>query len=1024
MKQGKPPDNQIEDTFPIRQAVEGMQDALHLSDLRTGELTYFNRAFVDISGLSAEEICTLQVGELRARIHPEDREEYLARIDDLVEAARRTGAPQSEDLEYRWLHKDGTYHWFSSSRTLLLDEQGQPKVLVSVLRDVTRQKETERALLESERLLREVLENSRDALYRHNLRTGTFDYFSPAIEALTGYTAEELIEMTAQGAQDLVHPDDLPAYLAHTQALLASADSAPVDTVDYRWKTKEGVYRWFSNSRRLVRDETGQPVALVGTLRDITDQKEAETEREEALHWLGIQRAQMQTVFDQLPVGLILAEAPSGKLILANQQVPRILRQPFPLFSEVSEYNSNLGFHPDGRPYAPEEWPLARAVRRGEEVHNEEIDILRGDGTRGVISTSAVPIRDEQGQVVAGVVVIDDITERKKAEAERERLMVEQDRERSLLETIMENTPAELAYLDRDFRFVRVNSAYARDARYSPEQLIGRNHFDLFPNAENQAIFERVRDTGEPVRFEAKPFVDVHQPEKGVTYWDWSLIPIKGAEGQVEGFVFSLLNVTEHERLLSEIEQRAAELNATIGSINDGLVLYGPNGEFRHMNQAGERILGITSEEWASLPKGKRAERLQAESPDGRPLDYAEFPSSHALHGETVTNYHMVTHRPDGACVDLLISAAPIRNAQGEIIGAVTTFSDITRLINLQEEVQTERARLQAVLEALPVGVFLADPSGRLTLTNRVANDIWGHAPLSKSWDEYSSDYKAWWPDTGQQVQSHEWPLTRAVEYGEVSGAEEMEIETQDGERKTILNYALPVRDVSGALIGGVEVDVDITDRKQAEQVLERYRLLSENARDIILFINPDGCIVEANLAAERAYGYSRDELLTKTVYDLRAEPAAPLVNEQIAQANAEGITFETAHRHRDGSAFPVEVSSRGTTIGGQRVLLSIIRDITDRKQAEQALRESEERFATAFRANPNGLVITRVEDGTILDVNDAFLDLFQWTREEVIGRTTRALNMYMHPEQRDEIVRLLQQDGRLRDYEVHIRRK
>jgi|GEM_PF-741826 len=1152
MNQGKLGDNQtIDEAFLVRQAVEGMQDALYISDLRTGELTYFSPASIAVAGFSPAEMQALKAEGVRARVHPEDRERYLERIRDLAEAARRTGTPQSEQLEYRWLHKDGTYRWISNSRTLLLDEKGQPKALVGTVRDVTEQKETEQTLRENEGLLREVLANSRDALYRRNLRTGTYDYFSPAIEALTGYTAEELIDLTAEGSENLLHPDDRPTYSAHTQALLESADPAPVDTVEYRWKTKGGKYRWFSNSRRVVCDESKQPVALVGTLRDIADQKEAEVEREH--------------------------------------------------------------------------------------------------------------------------------------------LMTDVVREHRVLATIMENTPAALAYLDRDFRFVQVNSAYARDARYSREELLGRNHFDLFPNAENQAIFEHVRDTGEPVRFEARPFVDVYQPEKGVTYWDWSLIPVKGPEGQVEGLVFSLLNVTEHERLLAEVERRAAELDATIEAISDGLVLHGPKGEFRHLNQAGERILGITAENYAAIPPQERPERLRAETLDGRALTPAEFPSDRALRGETLTNYHMVIHRPDGACADLLVSAAPIRDPQGEIIGTVVNFADITPLITLREDaerrvaeldatfgairdgllilgqddeivrmnqaaehlagitteqwmrvppvvgsevigaetadgrplaleetpryraehgeevvgfhmalrrpdgsrrlvhasagpirnaeghitgvvvswadvtsevalrnqveterarleivletlpvgvwvtdgqgqiirknraadriwageaplskniedylqyvaryadsdrllspeeypvaivlrtgqpvepvelrirrfddsegtvlvsaapikdaqgqlvgvigvnvditdrkqaeqqVQTERARLEAVLEALPVGVFLADPSGRLTLTNRAANDIWGQAPLSESWNEYSTDYKAWWPETGQRVQPHEWPLTRAVERGETLGAEEMEIETADGQCKTILNYALPVRDASGVLIGGVEVDVDITERKQAEEALQRYRLLSENARDIILFVNVDGRIIEANLAAEQAYGYSRDELLNKTIYDLRAEPAGPLVGAQMAKADAKGITFEAEHRRSDGSVFPVEVSSRGATLGGQRILLSIIRDITERRQAEQALRESEERFATAFRANPNALVLSRMEDGTILDVNDAFLDLFQRTREEVIGNTSRSLNMFAHPEERDQMIGLLRQRRHLRDYEIHIRLK
>ncbi len=209
MNQGKLANNQTtEYERSIRQVVEGMQDALYISDLRTGELSYLNSAVQSVTGFSLDEFRTMEAEGMRERIHPEDQQRYLAHMRQLAEAARCTGTPQSENLEYRWLHKDGTYHWLHNSRTLLLDKQGQPKALVGTLRDVTEQRETERALRESEASLREVLENSRDAIYRLNLRTRTYDYFSPAIEALAGYTPEEMIALTLQGVLDLAHPDD------------------------------------------------------------------------------------------------------------------------------------------------------------------------------------------------------------------------------------------------------------------------------------------------------------------------------------------------------------------------------------------------------------------------------------------------------------------------------------------------------------------------------------------------------------------------------------------------------------------------------------------------------------------------------------------------------------------------------------------------------------------------------------------------------------------------------------------------
>ena len=119
----------------------------------------------------------------------------------------------------------------------------------------------------------------------------------------------------------------------------------------------------------------------------------------------------------------------------------------------------------------------------------------------------------------------------------------------------------------------------------------------------------------------------------------------------------------------------------------------------------------------------------------------------------------------------------------------------------------------------------------------------------------------------------------------------------------------------------------DISERKRAEDALRRFELLSEHSQDVILFIRlQDGCILEANQAAIKAYGYSHEELLALCIQDLRADDAYALTADQMAQANFGGILFETVHRRKDGSTFPVEVSWQGAIIAGVHTLVSIVR--------------------------------------------------------------------------------------------------
>jgi PAS domain S-box-containing protein len=135
------------------------------------------------------------------------------------------------------------------------------------------------------------------------------------------------------------------------------------------------------------------------------------------------------------------------------------------------------------------------------------------------------------------------------------------ERERNLLQAVMNGARnSHLVYLDPQFNFVRVNEAYARGCGYTPDEMVGKNHFDLYPHAENEAIFARVRDTGEAVEFHDKPFVFPDQPERGTTYWDWTLVPVKDESGRVAGLVLSLVETTERKRAeeaLRESEERA-----------------------------------------------------------------------------------------------------------------------------------------------------------------------------------------------------------------------------------------------------------------------------------------------------------------------------------------------------------------------------------------------------------------------------------------------------------------------------------
>ncbi len=162
----------------------------------------------------------------------------------------------------------------------------------------------------------------------------------------------------------------------------------------------------------------------------------------------------------------------------------------------------------------------------------------------------------------------------------------------------------------------------------------------------------------------------------------------------------------------------------------------------------------------------------------------------------------------------------------------------------------------------------------------------------------------------------------------------------------------------------------DVTERRRREELWERYQLLSESAHDIVLFIRLDGSILEANAAAAHAYGYSREQLGRLNIRDLRAPSTREIVTSQMAQAFERGVVFETLHIRSDGTTFPVEVSSRSAVVGEEPVLLSILRDLTERNAMQARVLHSDRMAAVGTLAagvaheinNPLAYALTNLE--------------------------------------------------------------
>jgi diguanylate cyclase (GGDEF)-like protein/PAS domain S-box-containing protein len=184
----------------------------------------------------------------------------------------------------------------------------------------------------------------------------------------------------------------------------------------------------------------------------------------------------------------------------------------------------------------------------------------------------------------------------------------------------------------------------------------------------------------------------------------------------------------------------------------------------------------------------------------------------------------------------------------------------------------------------------------------------------------------------------------------------------------------------------GTKMKIQNPEHNDINELIKRYESFIHSSRDIILFIrHSDGKILEANTAAINVYQYSHDELLTKTIFDLRAPEAHDQLLPQMDIAATSGILLETVHIKNNGEKFPVEVNSQGAVIGNEKVLLSIVRDITERKLAQQLLQESENNLRALLNAVTESFFLMN-KDGIVLAANETVAKRYGLSLDLFIG--------------------------------------
>ena len=909
-----------------RRLVEILPDAVGLMD-RQGRLTTANRQAVEMLGYAGP-------GELLGKsafdlTPPEEHERMKA--DTTITLA--TGVMRN--AEYTMLRKNGSRFPVELSAAASTDADGQSRGIVIVVRDITARRQAEARIRE----LLHILDQAHDAIIIHDLE-GRIHYFNKGAERILGWTADEV---RGRCTADLFFKDTSAFAVAQEKLLQAGEWDGELPILTKARQPRIVHSRW-----TLVHGERDQSAHVVCINTDITESKRAE----EALRQ---SQERYRTLAESAPDAIFILDRKS-----AIQYVNSVARQWLGKADAELIGRSPAEFFPPEIVRHQQE-NLQRVFQTGEFMRTERAQPFRG--TEKWIETRLVPLRNPQGEIQSVMGISRDLTEQKRtAEALKEREELSQ----KIIGAAMEG----FWMLNPEGKLVDVNDAYCRMSGYSRQELLSMRLSDVEANEPSPELVaqhaQRIIQSGSD-RFETR-----HRRKDGrIIEVEVIATFLKLREPRVFAFMRDITERKQTEQLLRASQERFQQLAENIREVF--WITNPAKNEMIYISPAYEEIWGRTCESLYASPLSW-VEAIHADDRE-RVLKTA---LSKQISGQYDEVYRIV--RPDGSHRWIHDRAFPIRDDSGEAYRVVGIADDITQQKKTDDALRDAEARYRSIFEAATEGIFRTTPEGRILIANPALARMFGY----QSAQEMISSVA----DIGRQVYAS--PEKRVemkrllLERGTIQGFEE-ENHRKDGSIIWASLNAHVVYDAGGAVQYFEGTVQDITKRKRAEGQLAVLAHAIESTAEMICITDIEDKFTFANRAFLRAYGYTEAELFGKTP-DIIASPnnPPPLMSEILKQTRLDGWRGEVLDRRKDGTEFPVFLSTSkvvnpdGHVIG----LIGVAQDITERKRTEEQIRL----LAYAIQSARDLICITDAENRFTF-VNQSFVKAYGYSQEEVLGR-------------------------------------
>jgi PAS domain S-box-containing protein len=878
-----------------------------------------------------------------------------------------------------------------------------------LMTEVTVRRQVEEAL----RLQNRIFETIAEGVYLIQTRDGVIVYTNSKFEKMFGYEKGELISK-------------------HVSVVNAPEEKmSPRDTAEEIMKILNEKGEWRGEVKNIKKDGTTfWCLAVVSTFEhpefgsvwisahtDITARKRAEEALERSY-------AVLKGVVESPKEVVIFALDRQYRYIAFNENHRHTMKQIWGV--DIALGNSMLEYigNPDDRKKA--------IINFDRALSGESFTLVEAYGDTALerrwYEDSYNPITDEKGNVIGLTLFLTDITSRKQME---EALRESEEKFRG----VAERSSDIIMLTDEKGRTTYIAPSVRGILGYNPDEVAGKTPGDLVHPDDLDSIYELVRKNLEGKVSSELLVIRIRKKDGSYAIMELFGSPII-KEGIFSGMQVIGRDITERKQAEEALRESRELLAAVLNTItvrvfwkDKNLVYMGCNTPFAR--DAGfERPEDIIGKDDYAMGWREQADLYRA---DDRTV---------IENGKVKLLFEEPQTTPSGEKIHLLTSKVPLRDANGEIIGVLGTYLDITAHKQAEEAVQAA-VKLNQLIDTMSISdcmSFTLDEAERLT-SSRI-----GFFHFINP-DEQTIQLVAWSTETKKhcfipQEPERNYPVSKAGVWVDCLRERKPVIHNDyaslpqkkglpEGHVPVLRELVVPIFDEEKIVaiigVGNKATDYDEKDvnvltllaknawtliqRKRAEEALmeseQKFRDIFDNANDAIEIIElsdsgQPGRYLDLNDVACRMVLYTKEELLqvspVKINTDYYSRPFDGIIRELHTTGHA---TFETEHRRKDGIIVPVEINTHKITLLGKTVLLSIVRDITERKKAEEAILQSEQKFRDIFNNTTDAIHIHGIGDdgrpGKFTDINDVACRMLGYTREEMLAKTPLDISTGYH---------------------------